>query len=103
MTQFVSLLKIENINLNKISIYIKDSKLAQKMNGFIEKEDMKRDGKSLVHVQALSMFLECLVMADNDGTLITDTNGNATSFFAVIPRFKHTLLPICIAQPWTYI
>ncbi|KAI9318461.1 helicase C-terminal domain-containing protein [Dichotomocladium elegans] len=77
VNEFVHMLNIDHINMFKVEKYLKESKLAQKLNGFIDKEQQQqqqqRNGLALSGVPTLSQiesFILTLTNADKDGRVV---------------------------------
>lgn len=84
VNDFVHDLGIDNLNLFKIEKYLKESRLAQKLNGFVVDQASERlkvgDGEQFVpkHVSALQQvqaFLMSLTNSQVDGRILVKRNG----------------------------
>ncbi|CDH48316.1 atp-dependent rna helicase ddx11-like protein 8-like [Lichtheimia corymbifera JMRC:FSU:9682] len=100
VNEFVHLLSIDHMNMFKIEKYLKESRLAQKLNGFIDKQQQQQQQRekdtptsvvpTLTQIEA---FILTLTNPDKDGRIVL-TFGDDT------PQVKYMLLnPADVFEP----
>ncbi|KAI7860388.1 helicase C-terminal domain-containing protein [Circinella umbellata] len=101
---FVHLLNIDHMNIFKIEKYLKQSHLARKLNGFIDKELLKNQQQGQQQQQQTTVmptltiiesFLLTLTHPDKDGRIVINYSENTNN-----PEIKYMLLnPAEVFQP----
>lgn len=69
-SQLVHALGIDMLNLLRLATYLRESRLAHKLQGFVQKE--KKDEHSRVHIYALEGFLLALARPNADGSFLVE-------------------------------
>ncbi|KAI9252292.1 helicase C-terminal domain-containing protein [Phascolomyces articulosus] len=105
VNEFVHLLGIDHINMFKIEKYLKASHLARKLNGFIDKEELKKQSSisdqqqknsstTMPTLTIIESFLLTLTNPDKDGRIVINYSENNQ------PQVKYMLLnPAEVFQP----
>ncbi|KAJ9077405.1 ATP-dependent DNA helicase chl1, variant 3 [Entomophthora muscae] len=69
-SQLVHALGLDMLNLLRLATYLRDSRLAHKLHGFVQKE--QNDEHSRVHIYSLEGFLVALARPDSDGSFLVE-------------------------------
>jgi len=88
VNDFVAMLRVEHVNLFKLDRYMQESRIAQKLHGFVEKvaqteTETSDDVFVAKHVSALNLvhaFLMSLAQTDKDGRVICTIEAGSTLF-----------------------
>ncbi|KAI7873826.1 DNA repair helicase [Lichtheimia hyalospora FSU 10163] len=98
VNEFVHLLNIDHMNMFKIEKYLKESRLAQKLNGFIDKQqqqekDITASSSVVPTLTQIEAFILTLTNPDKDGRIVLTFGDNN-------PQVKYMLLnPAEVFEP----